>query len=347
MGFFVHWRGRKEISMTTTIFTRDTHTEEKFGGNRNLLRVATVATVILIGGVVLLNIVRVTRINAGYVGVEVNLAGSQRGAQDIPVRTGWVFYSPLKTQVIEFPTFVQTVKWTADINEGHPVNEELVFNSREGQEVRTDVSLSYAIDPARVPEFYVKYRTDDLERFTHGILKDIVRNSLNEVASTYSLEDIYGENKARFLREARDRVQSQVEPVGVGIQQFGFIGKPRFTAAIEQAITQKTQAITEAERARNQLAVTQAEMAKTVAEAEGEARSQVERARGEATSAIERARGEAEANRLRQASITPQLLEWRRLENQRALVEKWNGELPRMIVSDKTGMIMPLPTEQR
>lgn len=334
--------------MTTTIFNRDTRTEERFGGNgRILLRVAAIGILIMIGGITLLNVFRVTRINAGYVGVEVNLAGSQRGARDIPVRTGWVFYSPLQTQVIEFPTFVQTVKWTSDINEGHPLNEELVFNSKEGQEVRTDVSLSYAIDASRVPEFYVKYRTDDLEKFTHGILKDIVRNSLNEVASTYTLEDIYGENKARFLREARERIQAQVEPVGVGIQQFGFIGKPRFTAAIEQAITQKTQAITEAERARNQLAVTQAEMAKTVAEAEGEARSQVERARGEATSAIERARGEAEANRLRQASITPQLLEWRRLENQRALVEKWNGELPRMIVSDKAGMIMPLPTEQK
>jgi len=330
--------------MTTTIFDRNTRTEERFGGNRNLIRFAAIAAVIVIGSILLMNVVRVTRINAGYVGVEVNLAGSQRGTQDIPIRTGWLFYSPLKTQVIEFPTFVQTVKWTADVNEGHPVNEELVFNSKEGQEVRADVSLSYAIDASRVPEFYVKYRTDDLERFTHGILKDIVRNSLNEVASTYTLEDIYGENKARFLRESRERIQMQVEPVGVGIQQFGFIGKPRFTAAIEQAITQKTQAITEAERARNQLAVTQAEMAKTVAEAEGEARSQVERARGEATSAIERARGEAEANRLRQASITPQLLEWRRLENQRALVEKWNGELPRMIVSDKAGMIMQLPT---
>jgi regulator of protease activity HflC (stomatin/prohibitin superfamily) len=330
--------------MTTSIFDRNARREERFGGNRNLIRLAAIAGVIVIGSIVVMSVVRVTRINAGYVGVEVNLAGSQRGAQDIPIRTGWVFYSPLKTQVIEFPTFVQTVKWTADINEGHPVNEELVFNSKEGQEVRADVSLSYAIDAGRVPEFYVKYRTDDLERFTHGILKDIVRNSLNEVASTYTLEDIYGENKARFLRESRERMEMQVEPVGVGIQQFGFIGKPRFTAAIEQAITQKTQAITEAERARNQLAVTQAEMAKTVAEAEGEARSQVERARGEATSAIERARGEAEANRLRQASITPQLLEWRRLENQRALVEKWNGELPRMIVSDKAGMIMQLPT---
>jgi len=249
--------------------------------------------------------------------------------------------------VIAFPTFVQTVKWTADINEGHPVNEELVFNSKEGQEVRADVSLSYAIDPAKVPEFYVKYRTDELERFTHGILKDIVRNSLNEVASTYKLEDIYGENKAQFLHESRERIQAQLAPVGVQIQQFGFIGKPRFTAAIEQAITQKTQAITEAERARNQLAVTQAEMAKAVAQAEGEARSQIARAQGEATSMIERARGEAEANRLRQASITPQLLEWKRLENQRVLVDRWNGQLPQTVLGEKSNLLLPLPTEPR
>ena len=323
--------------MTTTIFNREEHKLGAFRGVSGLgFRVFVLLLVLLVGSVVLLNIVRVTRVGAGYVGIEINLAGSQRGAQEIPIRTGWVFYSPLKTQIVEFPTFVQNVKWTADVNEGHPLNEEIVFNSKEGQEVRADVSLSYAIDSGKVPDFYVKYRSDDLEKFTHGILKDIVRNSLNEMASTYTLEDIYGENKARFLTETRQRIQAQVEPVGVQIQQFGFIGKPRFTAAIEQAITQKTQAITDAERARNQLAVTQAEMAKTVAEAEGEARS-----------AIERARGEAESNRLRQASITPQLLEWKRLENQRALIDRWNGELPHTVLSDKAGLMMPLPSEAR
>ncbi|HEY6306391.1 MAG TPA: SPFH domain-containing protein, partial [Candidatus Angelobacter sp.] len=208
----------------------------------------------------------------------------------------------------------------------------LVFNSKEGQEVRADVSLSYAIDALKVPDFYVKYRVNDLEKFTHGILKDIVRNSLNEVASTYTLEDIYGENKAKFLRETRAHIQEQVTPVGVGIQQFGFIGKPRFTQAIEQAITQKTQAITEAESARNQLAVTQANVAKMVAQAEGDAKSQ-----------IERARGEAEANRLRNASLTPQLLELKRLENDRARIEKWNGDVPRMVMGDKTGMMLQMP----
>jgi regulator of protease activity HflC (stomatin/prohibitin superfamily) len=323
--------------MTTTIFNREDREQRKFGALGGFpLRILAVLLLLVIGVVIVLNIVRMTRIGPGYVGIEINLAGSQRGAQEIPIRTGWVFYSPLKTQIVEYPTFVQTVKWTADISEGHPLNEEIVFNSKEGQEVRADVSLSYAIESGKIPDFYVKFRSDDLEKFTHGILKDIVRNSLNEMASTYTLEDIYGENKARFLTETRERVQAQVEPVGVQIQQFGFIGKPRFTATIEQAITQKTQAITDAERARNQLAVTQAEVAKTVAEAEGEARS-----------AIERARGEAESNRLRQASITPQLLEWKRLENQRAQIDRWNGELPHTVLSDKAGLLMPLPAETK
>lgn len=325
--------------MTTTIFNREERDSRSFS-SRDFsgipFRLIGLLLLAVVGVAIFLSIFRVTRIGAGYVGIEINLAGSQRGASEIPIRTGWVFYSPLRSQVIEYPTFVQTVKWTADTSEGHPINEELVFNSKEGQEVRADVSLSYAIDADKIPDFYVKYRNDDLERFTHGILKDIVRNSLNEMASTYTLEDIYGENKAHFLTDTRQRVQAQMATVGVQIQQFGFIGKPRFTAAIEQAITQKTQAITDAERARNQLAVTQAEAAKTVAEAEGEAKS-----------AIERARGEAESNRLRQASITPQLLEWKRLENQRAFIDHWNGELPRTVLGDKNGLMLPLPTDSR
>ncbi len=66
-----------------------------------------------------------------------------------------------------------------------------------------------------------------LERFTHGILRDIVRNSLNEVASTYVVEDIYGEGKAEFLHKVEAMIQSKVTPVGVGVKQAGFIGAPR------------------------------------------------------------------------------------------------------------------------
>jgi regulator of protease activity HflC (stomatin/prohibitin superfamily) len=277
-------------------------------------------------------LVRATRIEAGYVGIEVNLAGSQRGASEIPVRTGWVLYSPLTTQVIEFPTYVQTVKWTRDLSEGHPVNEEMGFNSKEGMEIFADVSLSYAIEPGRVPDFYVKYRVNQLDAFTHGILRDIVRNSLNEVASTYTVEDIYGEQKAQFLGQVEHLIQAKIANVGVGVQQFGFIGAPRVPGVIAQAITAKAQAIQEAERAKNGLATTQAEAAKKIAEAEGDAKS-----------AVMRAQGEADANRIRQNSLTPQLLELRRLENQRALIEKWNGQLPSVETGQNGGLMLQLP----
>jgi regulator of protease activity HflC (stomatin/prohibitin superfamily) len=280
-------------------------------------------------------LVRVTRIEAGHVGVEINLAGKQRGASEIPVRTGWVLYSPLSTQIIEFPTYVQTVKWTKDTSEGHPINEEMGFNSKEGMEIFVDVSLSYAIEPSKVPDFYVKYRVADMEMFTHGILRDVVRNSLNEVASTYVVEDIYGEKKAEFLGKVEAMIEKKMSPVGVGVQQFGFIGAPRVPAVIATAITAKAQAIQQAERARNELATTQAEAAKKIAEAEGDAKS-----------LVMRAQGESDANRIRQNSLTPQLLELRRIENNRALIDKWNGQLPTVQTGQGGGMILQLPKPQ-
>src|SRR5258708_4685133 len=189
------------------------------GMKRLLLPLGMLAALLI----VVIFITRITRIEAGHVGVEINLAGSQRGASEIPVRTGWVIYSPLRTQIIEFPTYVQTVKWTRDVNEGHPINEEMGFNSKEGMEIFVDVSLSYAIDPLHVPDFYVKYRVSDLDVFTHGILRDIVRNSLNEVASTYNVEDIYGDRKAEFLRKVQALIDHKVARVGVGVQHLSFI----------------------------------------------------------------------------------------------------------------------------
>jgi regulator of protease activity HflC (stomatin/prohibitin superfamily) len=300
------------------------------------LRALVIGAAVLLAVLFVLSfLVRVTRIEAGHVGVEINLAGSQRGASEIPVRTGWVLYSPLNTQIIEFPTYVQTVKWTRDTAEGHPINEEMGFNSREGMEIFVDVSLSYAIDPLHVPDFYVKYRVSDLDLFTHGILRDIVRNSLNEVASTYNVEDIYGDHKTEFIHKVETLIEQRVAPVGVGVQQFGFIGAPRVPAVIATAITAKAQAIQQAERARNELATTQAEAAKKIAEAEGDAKS-----------LVTRAQGEADANRIRQNSLTPQLLELRRIENNKEMIDKWNGQLPTVQSGSGGGLMLQLPRPQ-
>src|SRR6202035_3502289 len=75
------------------------------------LRGIVIGVAVMLGLIILFSLLRgVTRIEAGHVGVEINLAGKQRGASEIPMRTGWLLSSPLTTQIIEFPTFLQTVK---------------------------------------------------------------------------------------------------------------------------------------------------------------------------------------------------------------------------------------------
>jgi regulator of protease activity HflC (stomatin/prohibitin superfamily) len=265
-----------------------------------------------------------TRVNVGHVGIEVHYAGSDRGADSYPRRTGWVFYNPIGTSVLEYPTYVQTAIWTANPHEGdHPGaadNEELCFNSREGLVICGDISLSYQLNAEKVPHFYVKFRSDDLNAFTHGFLRNVARDAFNEIAAAYPVEDLYGSKKEEFLVKVKARINSQVQPIGVEIQQFGFIGPPRLPKPVVDALNAKIAATQNAIRVENELRTAEAEAKKQVAKAEGEAR----------------------ANQALTQSLTPELLAWRQLE---ILQQKWNGAFP-LYVGGGSGASSPIPLMQ-
>ena len=47
------------------------------------------------------------RVDAGHVGVKVNMYGDNKGVDDVVAVTGMVFYNPITTKIYEFPTFIQ------------------------------------------------------------------------------------------------------------------------------------------------------------------------------------------------------------------------------------------------
>src|SRR5262245_51046685 len=110
-----------------------------------------------LGAIILLLLVIVVlasscvRIAPGHVGVKVSLAGSSRGVEDTPTATGWVFYNPVLTRVYEYPTFVQIAKWTKDLNEGRPVNEEITFTNKDNMLIAADISIGYSLQADKVP----------------------------------------------------------------------------------------------------------------------------------------------------------------------------------------------------
>lgn len=257
-----------------------------------------------------------TTIPPGHVGIKVNAYGSNKGVDDYPVLTGRVTYNPWSTSIVEYPVFVQTVSWTKDPGEGHPANEEISFNTGDQMVVFADINLAYQLDPTKAPHFYVKFRADDIDKWTHGFLRNLTRTKFDEVAGRYKIEQIMGDN-APFLKEVRAIVQAELEPYGVHLEQMGFNGSPRPPQAVIDAINGKVKATQDAIRVENEVRQTQAQAQKDVAKAEGEAKA-----------AIAKAEGEAKANQLVNSSLTSNLLEWRRLDIQNHATSKWNGVLP-------------------
>lgn len=250
-----------------------------------------------------------TRVGPGYVGIKVSMAGDDKGVNNIPAATGWVFYNPALSSVFEYPTFVQTAKWEKGSEDD--VNEEITFTNKDNMRIAVDISLSYHLDGAKVPAFYVKFRTDDLNQFTHGFLRNVARDQFSEHGGKYTIDQIMGDNAA-FVADVRNDFQTEVAPIGIVIDQFGIIGAARPPQGVIEAINGKIHATQLAQQKQNELVQAQADAAKEVAKTEGYAKSVLIRADAEAT-----------ANRKIAESITPTLVELRRLE-------KWNGVLPQV-----------------
>lgn len=261
-----------------------------------------------------------TRVEPGHVGIKVNLYGGNRGVQDLPVVTGMVWYNPFTSTVYEYPTFVQTATW----QRSRDVNEEITFNSKEGLIISADISLSYQLIAEKAPHFYVQFRSDDIDHFTHGFFRNIARDAFNEEAASYSVEELYSTRKEEFLAKVRSRVNGQVSAYGVKLEQLGFIGAPRLPENVMNALNGKIQAIQDAQAAQNKLQQTQAEAAQRVAAA----------------------RGEAQANAALVQSITPDLIKWRTLMIQQEAVAKWDGALPQYSGGAQPFLMLPTPMKE-
>lgn len=273
------------------------------------------------------------RIGPGMVGIEVDQSGSQRGVQDVTLKTGRIWYNPYSTSILEYPTYMQSVVWSASKDEGHPVDESITFTTSNGMAVNADFNVSYTLEEQKVPAFYVKFRSDDLEKFSDGFMHNVARDCINAEAGKYEIEKIMGDNAA-FIEVAKKCLQDTLSPFGVRLEQFGIIGAPRPPDTIKESINLKAQASQIA--LQKQIEVTQAE---------ADAKKKVAEAEGDASSLIARAKGEAEANRIKAASITPNLEEWYRLSNQKAMIEKWNGVRPTVETGNGGGILLQLPKE--
>ena len=235
------------------------------------------------------------RIDAGHVGVEVDLYGSNRGVNGVTECSGMVFYNPITTKIYEFPTYIQHKEYSGE--------NSFVINSKDGSEFHVSPILNYFVKPEKVPYIFAKYRRplDDIE---NGFLKTAVYDAFRIAANEYAAEDLISHRQS-FENRVRSLLVSQIGTQGFLLSQL--TSNLEYPESFKKAIDAKNNAVQKALQAENR-----------VKQAEAEAKIKVAQANGVAESTLIKARAEAEGNRLRQTTLTPMLLEQMRIEAWRA-----------------------------
>ncbi|MGO9836399.1 MAG: prohibitin family protein [Polyangiaceae bacterium] len=277
--------------------------------------------VVLVAGALLFGCQMTTRVDAGHVGIRVKLAGSDRGVQDMPVVTGWVFYNPLVEQIVLFPTSVQNVVWTQSAHEGRAFDESITFSSSEGVNVNADVALSFHIEPSLAPKLYGRFRLNDMERLADVYMRNTVREAFNDVGSKLPVQDVYGAGKSRMLAEVTQKCRDVFGKDGIIIDQLTINGTLRLPQNVMDAINRAMEATQNAIQSHNRVAQVEAEAQQAITQAHGQAEAARQKAQGDADALLIRARAEAQANEIVRLSMTPAILQYRALEH-------WDGKLP-------------------
>lgn len=260
-------------------------------------------------------------VNPGNVGVLIQKGGqSAKGVADTPIQPGYGFRQLFTEDVEEYPTFLQTAIWTKSSAEGNTGDESITANSREGVAVSVDVSLSYTLDAIKVPDIYVKYRSD-ITGIQNTYLRQSVRQSVQDTFGDYSVEEIYGPKKQEIAGKVLAALVAGVGKDGFNFSQFT-INEIRLPDAVMSSINQKIQAGQDALKAEQIL------KQKTV-----EAQQKVAEAKGNADARLTNAKAEAEAIKIQAAAIQSQGgADYVTLQ----AISKWDGKLPAQFIPGQT-----------
>jgi len=239
-----------------------------------------------------------SKVDYGNAAVKVDYVGGDRGINPHTYSSGYILYNPLTEGVFEFPTYQQSVTWTASKTEGSEIDESITFQSIESASCNCDVYVAYQFDANKIPAIVSKHKKTAQE-ITDTYIRGLIRDEFNKVAGTMKAIDIAGPGKSRLTSTVISNLNTRLVPEGIHLNDISIGGKVRLEKGIQQSIDRAVKATQDAIAAENKKREVQARADQEIIKAEGDKKA-------------------IEAN--------PYYLEQK-------IIERWNGVLPAVVGS--------------
>lgn len=191
----------------------------------------------------------------------------------------------------------------------------IIVLTKERLQIPIDMTIMYSLKPEKAADMLKNFGEDIV--WDDKIVITNIRNITRGVIGDVSIGELIS-NRDKYEKEILANMNAITQKSGVTIHQVMVrdIGIP---AQIQDSVKQKMIAEQNAEKAK----------------------FDVEKAKQDAQVEIERQKGVAEANKHLTSSLSPQLIEYKRLQMEQLKIEKWNGVNPATLM---TGGNIPTTT---
>jgi regulator of protease activity HflC (stomatin/prohibitin superfamily) len=229
----------------------------------------------------------------GHVGVK-ELFGH---VDDDPLAAGMHLINPLK-QVHEMEVRTRNYTMSSVTTEGQKQGDDSISVIAADQlMVKLDVAVLYSLQPDACPKIYKSIGMDVDEK----IVRSEIRTALRDAAAAFSASELYTSKRAAFVELIDKSLRASLTNRGVMLEQV-LLRNVMLPDQITKAINDKLAADQESQKMTFVLTKEKQEAERKRIEAEGIANSQ----------------------RIMSQSLTPQIIEYQRIQALRAIGEKGN-----------------------
>lgn len=258
-------------------------------------------------------------VDTGCTGVQV-IMGS---VQSETLNPGFHLKAPFVCDVVDVSNKIQKVEVDAG-----SVSKDL-------QDIASTLAVNYHLAPEKSVEMYKNIGLS----YEDSILQPAIQESTKSIMAQYRAEELI-QRRGEVSIAIADQIASKVSDYGIIIDEFNitnFKFSSAFNDAIEAKLVAEQNKIKAATENEQRVAAAEADAMEAKARAEGEAEAAKIKAQGEAEAIKAKADAEAEANRKISESITPELIDYNRIES-------WDGKLPSVMSGSDGNVIVDATT---
>jgi regulator of protease activity HflC (stomatin/prohibitin superfamily) len=297
--------------------------QDRYGETKKVINIGKLFLPILIFVVCIITAAvqpfTIERVEAGQIGLKVNLTGDERGVSKYTYKTGWVTYNEWTEMLYMYPTSIQHIEY----------GDQQVI-TKGGFSATINPTFNYSLVPDAVGEMFQQLRMD-IKTIEQGWLKTAIIGSVADVANKWEVDAIFN-NREQFelaiVAECNKRVGKWFL---VDQLRTNIVPPP----ALQEAIVNKTKAIQETQAKIQEALVAEANAQKMIQIAKGDSAKAVIEASGRANALLIEAKAEADAIKLKQQQLTDLMVQYE-------IAQKWNGALPTTMLGDGAGTFINL-----